>query len=101
MPPAAKDILGDGVEVVTAVLVAVIVVVLAAETTSWVFAGVALAAMEIVSNKAALSAPLIFRLRHVGLDHVLPLQLAHVVHHLVVKVRIVRSFISCRSGSVQ
>ena len=43
--------------------------------------------------------PLIFRLRHVGLDHVLPLQLAHVVHHLVVKVRIVESFISSRYWS--
>jgi len=101
MPPAAKDILGDGVEVVTAMLVTVIVVVLAGETVRGVFARVTLASSEIVGNKVALSTPLIFRLRHVGLDHVLPLQLAHVVHHLVVKVRIVRSFISCRSGSVQ
>jgi len=101
MPPAAKDILGDGVEVVTAMLVTVIVVVAAGETVRGVFARVALAASEIVGNKVAFSTSLIFRLRDVGLDHVLPLQLAHVVHHLVVKVRIVRSFISCRSGSVQ
>jgi len=48
MPPATKNIPGDGVEVVTAVLVTVIVVVLAGETARGVFARVALAAGDVV-----------------------------------------------------
>ena len=48
MSPATKDILGDGVEIVTAMLVTVIVVVLAGEATSRVFVGVALAAGDVV-----------------------------------------------------
>ena len=48
MPPAAKNILGDGVEIVTAMLVTVIVVVLAGETTRRVCARVALAARDVV-----------------------------------------------------
>jgi len=62
MPPAAKNIPGDGVEIVTAMLVTVIVVVLAGETTRGVFARVALAVLDIVSNNAAFSTSLIFRL---------------------------------------
>ena len=38
-------------------------------------------------------------LTDIALDHVLPLQLAHVVDHLVVKVRVVKSFIDCSSSS--
>jgi len=99
MPPAAKNILGDGVEIVTAMLVAIIVVVLTGETSRGIFARVALAAVDVARHNAALSTSLIFRLRHVGLDHVLPLQFALVVHHLVIKVRVVESFIFCRYGS--
>ena len=55
MPPAAKNIPGDGVEIVTAMLVTVIVVVLAGETTRGVFARVALAALDIVSINAPFS----------------------------------------------
>ena len=56
--------------------------------------------MAIQANiNKSMRSPLIFRLRDEGLDHVLPLQLAHVVHHLVVKVRIVESFISYRYWS--
>ena len=55
MPPAAKDIPGDGVEVVTAMLVTVIVVVLAGEAARGVFARVALAAGDVVKYSAALS----------------------------------------------
>ena len=55
MPPAAKDIPGDGVEIVTAVLVTVIVAVLAGETTRGVFARVALAAVDVARHNAALS----------------------------------------------
>ena len=44
--------------------------------------------------------PLILGLRDKGLDHVLPLQPAHVVNHLAVKVRIVISLIIARCGSV-
>ena len=71
MPPATKNIPGGGVEVVTAMLVTVIVVVLAAETTRGVFARVALAVLDIVSNNAAFSTSenirfmfLVFRIRH-------------------------------------
>ena len=38
-------------------------------------------------------------LTDIALDHVLPLQLAHVVDHLLVKVRIVKSFIDCSCRS--
>jgi len=101
MPPATKDILGDGVEVVTAMLVPIIVVVLVGKAASRVYSGVTLAAGDVVKYSAALSTSLIFRLRDEGLDQILPLQLAPVVHHLVVKVRIVESFISSRCLSVQ
>ena len=43
--------------------------------------------------------PLILGLRDKGLDHVLPLQLAHVVNHFTVKVGIVISLIIAGCGS--
>ena len=55
--------------------------------------------MDTLANKNnALILPLILGLRDKGLDHVLPLQPAHVVNHLVVKVRIVISLIITRSS---
>ena len=36
MLPATKDIIGDGIEIVTAVLVAIIVVVTAGEAIQWI-----------------------------------------------------------------
>jgi len=59
MPPATQDILGDGVEIVTAMLVTIIVVVTGGETISRVFAGVAVAVVEIVFHNAALTTSLI------------------------------------------
>ena len=55
MLPATKDICGDGVEIVTAVLVAIIVVVTDGETIIWVFARVAIAVVEVVIHNAALT----------------------------------------------
>jgi len=96
MFPAAKDILGDGVEVVTPMLVTIIVVVTAGEAVHRV---VGREAFAVVTVSAALVASLMSGLTDVALDHVLPLQLAHVVDHLVVKVRVVKSFIDCSSSS--
>merc|ERR1719430_255896 len=53
----------------------------------------------IVSNNTALRTSLILGLRDKGPGHVLPLQPAHVVNHLVVKVRVVISLIIARCGS--
>ena len=55
MLPATQDILGDGVEIVTAMLVTIIVVVTARETISRVFARVAVATVEVVIHNAALN----------------------------------------------
>ena len=55
MLPATQDILGDGVEIVTAMLVTIIVVVTDGETISWVFARVAIAVVEVVIHNAALT----------------------------------------------
>merc|ERR1739838_645264 len=71
MFPAAKDIIGDGVEVVSTVFVTIIVVVTAGEAVAWIGAG---------------CSPLHPGLTDTAPDCVLPVQPAHVVHHLVVKV---------------
>ena len=55
MLPATKDICGDGVEIVTAVLVAIIVVVTDGETISRVFNRVAVAVVQVVIHNAALT----------------------------------------------
>ena len=55
MPPATQDILGDGVEIVTAMLVTIIVVVTDGETISRVFARVAVAVVDVVIHNAALN----------------------------------------------
>ena len=55
MLPSAKDILGDGVEIVTAMLVTIIVVVTGGETISRVFARVAVAVVDVVIHNAALT----------------------------------------------
>ena len=52
------------------------------------------------NNNNVLILPLILGLRDKGPDHVLPLQPAHVVNHLVVKVRVVISLIIARCGSM-
>ena len=55
MLPATQDILGDGVEIVTAKLVTIIVVIIDGETISRVFARVAVATVEVVIHNAALN----------------------------------------------
>ena len=54
MLPATQDILGDGVEIVTAMLVTIIVVVTDGETISRVFARVAFAVVGAIIHNAAL-----------------------------------------------
>ena len=75
--PGAEDLLGAGVEVVPVVLVTVVIVVLLGEPVSPASSGLA----------------------HVVLHRVLPLQPAHVVHHLAVKVGIVRTLNDFRFSS--
>ena len=55
MLPATQDILGDGVEIVTAMLVTIIVVVTGGESISRVFARVAVAVVDVVIHNAALT----------------------------------------------
>ena len=55
MLPATQGILGDGVDIVTAMLVTIIVVVTGGETISRVFARVAVAVVEVVIHNAALT----------------------------------------------
>ena len=55
MLPATQDILGDGVEIVTAMLVTIIVVVTGGEAISRVFARVAVAVVDVVIHNAALT----------------------------------------------
>jgi len=58
MFPAAKDILGDGVEVVTPMLVTIIVVVTAGEAVRRVVGREAFAVVDVVTVSAALVASL-------------------------------------------
>jgi len=90
MLPAAQDILGDGVEVVTAVLVTVIVVVADGETVRRV--GRSTCCWCLVRPGSS-------GLADIVLHGVLPPELAHVVHHLAVKVCVVRSFPGIRYSS--
>ena len=55
MLPATQDIFGDGVEIVTAMLVTIIVVVTGGESISRVFARVAVAVVDVVIHNAALT----------------------------------------------
>ena len=106
MLPAAQDILGDGVEVVTAVLFTVIVVVADGETvrrvgrSTWSCCLVRpgsnikvhyLCVHQLVPGSSGLA--------DIVLHSVLPPELAHVVHHLAVKVCVVRSFTSISYSS--
>jgi len=88
MLPAAKDIIGDGVEIVTGVLVAIIVIVVAGEAVALVAVSggrVVVAGCRIARSGGSLhpgpgdAAP----------DGVLPVKLALVAYHLVVKVGVV------------
>jgi len=99
--PPAQDMLSDGVDVVTAVLVPVVVVVAAGEAvTGRLAAGHVAIAVDVVIQFSCLVVSLTPRLCDDALDHVLPLQLAHVVDHLAVKVRVVRSLCRCCYRSV-
>jgi len=92
--PPAKDRLSDGVDVVSAVLVAVVVVVPAGEVITGRLAGVTIA-VDVVIHFICLVISLPPGLCDKALDHILPLQPAHVVNHLAVPVRVVLSLCRC------
>jgi len=88
--PLSKDIIGDWIDVVVAILATIVVVVTTGETVVRRVAGEVFIAVDILIHIGDLVVSLTPGLGDEAPHHVLPLQLAHVVNHLAVKVRVVK-----------